>query len=330
MKHLFLAESDFASSGNAFALALNEVGEEARTFVRRKQQYAYPEQGQLLPKSISEIEDLLKWPDWIWIIQTDLPVTLGGGCYANATKNDARSSWLELIAKKRVVVMHGGSLYRAHRKFYADLWGDIADVSICYSSDLMGSFKNEHLVVPPVNLRWFDYRPREWSGVRVGHFPSRPTDKGSEWIVPMMHQTRGIEAHTSVKNPWDEFGVNRVMWGSQLDRMSQCDAVIDQIKPSLDGARFGEWVSIATETAALGRISIANSLDQSPYAKTYGELPHLWICNDPKELQLALEKLAGMSPQEIRKEQEAARAWIERKHALLPTGRILKRLLCLP
>jgi hypothetical protein len=327
MKHIFLAESDFASSGHAFALALNSVGEDARTFVRRKQQYAYPEQGELLPKSIEEIEEIIHWADWVWIIQTDLPVNLGGGCYANVQQNDARDSWMELISKKHVAVLHGGSLYRKHREFYFNLWKDVADISICYSADLMGSFVNEHLVVPPVNLKWFSYKPRDLGPVRIGHFPSRPTDKGSEWIVPMMNRIKGAKAYTSVKNPWDQYGVERAYWGTQLDRMSACDAVIDQVKPELDGATFGEWVSIATETAALGRIAIANSLNPGPYLRTYGEMPGIHICNTPEALESELTRLAGLGAEGLVEEQEESRAWVERNHALEPTGKILQGLI---
>lgn len=321
MKNLFLAESDFAASGNAFALALATQGEDVHCLVARHHCFAYPDQGQIF-KGAEQLTDAVAWADRVWIIQSDLPVLMGG-TYTNH-ESRVRDAWLERIAPKQVVLLHGGGHYRQNRKFYANLWKDIADLSICYSADLMGSFPVEHLMIPPVNLKWFPHNTRSWSGLRIGHYPARPSDKGSEWIVPMMRATQGIDFRTSVTG----MSVARERWEGQMQRMAQCDVIVDQIKRTLGNDPFGEWVSLATEAAALGRIPIANSNNTAPYVVTYGCLPEVHICNTSEELAEEVSRLKSLSETQLEREQVQCRVWVEQHHALEPTGRKLMEILC--
>lgn len=326
VKHFFLAESDYAASGNMFSQALRAVGEETLCLIARSHIFKYPEQGEVFT-STEQIRVAIEWADWVWIIQTDLPLKLGGTYGSNICENKHRIAWMEYLKNKKVALLHGGGIYRDHRDFYRNLWKPFNPLSICYEADLMGSFENEHLVIPPVNLDHFKQKNRTWDVLRVGHFPSRPTDKGSEWIVPMMKGTKDVELRTSVSDPFDsERGSERKPWLEHLERMSVCDVIIDQIKPVLNGKKFGEWVSIGTEAAALGCISIANSLDQQPYYKTYGRFPGIHVCNDSAELILEIERIKTLPPLNLADEKQKSRDWIQEYHTLEPTGKVLKRL----
>lgn len=324
MRHLFIGESDYAASGNGFCLALKSVGEEARCLVAHSHIYQYPDQGEVVSQERHQyLTEGIEWAEWIWVIQTDLPTMLGGTFGAGETS--ARRAWFQKFKDcgKKIVLLSGGFPYRENRDFYSTLWKDLNPVSICYEADLMGSFEREYLFLPPVNLMHLPYREREAGAMRVGHFPSRPTDKGSEWIVPQMKRRLNGNFYTSVTNPFKEDGCERVVWSDQLNRIRACDVVIDQIKPSLNGLVFGEWVSCATETAACGRIPIANSLNPKPYVETYGEMPGIHICNDAEALDAEIDRLLCLAESGLVKEQEEARAWIERHHSLEATGNLL-------
>lgn len=326
MRHLFIAQSDYASSGNAFCLALKSVGEEGICLISKKHLYQYPEQGEVVTQERSQrLEEAVDWAQWIWVIQTDVPCLMGGTFKAGQTS--ARDAWFQKFkdCDKKIVLLHGGFPYRENRDFYSELWKDLNPISICFEADLMGGFEREHLILPPVNLAHMPYIEREKGAMRVGHFPSRPTDKGSEWIVPKMKERLNGHFFTSVTNPFKEDGCERVTWDSQLKRIRACDVVIDQIKPELNGYKFGEWVSCATETAALGRIPIANSLDPNPYVETYGRMPGIHICNDDVALAVEIDRLAGLSESRLLEEQEEAREWILDCHTLEATGNLLRK-----
>ena len=304
-------------------LALGTTGEDVRCLIARRHQFNYPQQGEVF-KDPETINAAIEWADWVWIIQTELPNIMGG---SPGHWSPHRQAWLDLMKPKRVAILNGGGYYRDNRDFYKQLWSPFNPLSICYEADLMGTFENEHLVIPPVNLEWFKVKPRIWGTLRIGHFPSRPTDKGSEWIVPMMRGTTDVDFLTSVHNPFsEEDGSYRLPWLEHLERMSNCDVIIDQIKPELKGKPFGEWVSIATEAAALGKISIANSLDQNPYHKTYGRFPGIHVCNTPEELIKEVERIKTLPDYELEREKTLSRKWVEDFHTLEPTGRILLKL----
>src|SRR5512146_106324 len=162
MKHLFLAQSDYAAGGNAFCLALKSVGEEAMCLIRKKHIYDYPDQGQVMTlDQANNLESIVDWADWIWVIQTGLPVLMGG-THSNSP-SPLRDQWLQKFkdSHKKIVLLHGGFPYRENRSFYANLWKDLDPISICFEADLIGSFDQEWLVLPPVNLAHMPYVKRE-------------------------------------------------------------------------------------------------------------------------------------------------------------------------
>jgi hypothetical protein len=139
-----------------------------------------------------------------------------------------------------------------------------------------------------------------------------------------MLSSMDINFATSVTDATSPTGVIRVPWTDQILRMSHCDVIVDQIKPSLGMAKFGEWVSIATEAAMLGKIPIANSLDTKPYEKTYGRKPGIHICNTPDELKSEVERLAALSADDLKAEQAAVKDWAVSCHSMRATSAILK------
>jgi hypothetical protein len=328
MRHLFLAESDYAACGAAFHRAMLAVGEESRYVVGRQHMYCYPHQeGALNTARLNELGQLVDWAEWIWVVQSDLPLAMGGTYGRTSGRRTGRDYWIRRFIEtgKHVGLLHGGGYYRDNRDYYRDVWAPTNPLSLCYEADLMGSFEREHLVIPPLDPQWVPRVPRHWTGLRVGHYPSRPTDKGSEWIVPMCIEM-GLEFETSVTDARNKDGVRRLPWTEHLLRMAKRDVVIDQIKPTIGAHAFGEWVSTATEVAMMGRIPIANSLNPAPYLETYGRRPGIHICNDPESLATELERLRSLSDDDLEAEQHECFAWASTYHDLESTGELVKRL----
>lgn len=329
MKHFFIAQNDYAASGCAFCRALESQGEETAYYSFQHHDFGYPHQRRNeAERSRLWFLGALTWAECIWVIQSDLPPAMGGfpsHKQANTQIAAPEGGWYPLLRGKKVVLLHGGSQYRDNRGYYKALWEPYKPLSLCFEADLCGSFDNEHLVIPPLDASWIPRTKREPGPLRIGHFPSRPRDKGSEWIVPLL-RGRG-DFRTSVRDHRNLDDVNRVSWPKQTERMRACDVIVDQIKPELNGHRFGEWVSTATETAFLGRIPIANSLDTKPYERTYGRKPGIHVCNDKAALSSEINRLRGLSEKELGKEQNECFQWAIACHSLEPTGRLLMSLL---
>ena len=314
MNFLFIGESDYANSGRLMAKALETQGHQTKTFVGRHSVLEYPDQGELFrTKSqwIIEIPQWIEWADAITVIQSELPRGMGGQ-YPIPMQSGEKDRWLNQM-NKPIIVLHGGGYYRAHKKFYLRQWAH-AKHHICYSSDLMGRFEHESLVLPPVNDEYFGFDSRNGE-LSLGHFPSRPEDKGTANILQVFRNS-GLSWKSGPRLPWLE----------HIKRFKECDAVVDQIQLMVKGERVGEWVSSATEAAASGCISIANSHNPLPYKETYGKLPGLWICNTFEELAEKLNRLSKMSRAELEDTRHQCFDWCRGNHFLEPTGKILSRI----
>lgn len=295
MRFLFLAEADSANSGSLLARALRTQGHEVKGYCAGSHPFQYPDQLEEGIPDDDEIERLIDWSQCVTLIQSMLPKRLWVG----------GNKWLERIKPKPIVLTHGGSHYRQEPALYVAAYREYTNACICYEADLMGHFPNEHLIIPPVDLKWF--QPRKIYGpMRVGHFPSNAEKKGTAEIVPVNQKYRHLTS------------TSRVDWFRQLDRVADCDVLVDQIEP-----RIGEWVTMAAEAAALGLVSIANSHNTQPYIDTYGEAPGIHICNTIQELEVELDRLSRLTRPALEKEKHASRAWIERRHTLEKTGEIL-------
>lgn len=353
---LFLAHSDYGNSGALFARALESTGRyTTRGFVQQPHPFEYP--GQFEDIDGHDPSDLIAWADVVHVVQSDLPACMGGqhppywwkpdrdGMMVPlidfyATDGDApgfthdrlwrerkhrreRSMWLRRLRHKVVVVQHGNSYCRQQPSFYRWIWEGIADAHVMHEGDLMRlGFPNEHLILPPVDTGAITPPPipSERDRLVVGHFPSSMYTKGTPEIRMVMAGFPSIDFRTSPLDMRLPTGVETVSHAAHLWRMSECDVIIDQIKPTLGGRPFGEWCSTACESAALGRVTIANSHTVDLYRQAYGEEPMIWIANTPRELLFQMECLGGI-PRDLLAEQQAlTREWVVRCHSIEATG----------
>jgi hypothetical protein len=231
-----------------------------------------------------------------------------------------------------VVPMYGGTPYRENANVYNSIFNPILHASISHEGDLMGlGAKNEHLVVPPVDTDWLATQRAERSGrdrIVVGHFPSNANSKGTHEIIPAVQSLGELVEfrHSKVLPPTKrrrghhDARVEHQPWTKHVERLAECDVVVDQIKEYLGSYKFGEWCTNALEAASLGCVVIANSHTVDIYQAAYGRPPGIHVCNTMEEMVQELKRIAALSPGDLKAEQDATQAWAQECHSYKATG----------
>lgn len=150
----------------------------------------------------------------------------------------------------------------------------------------------------------------------VGHFPSNKRVKGTDKInkvIQNLKKNYNFEYLTST---------DRVPWDKQLERVSECDVIIECLTPVFKGFEFGEWGAAALESASLGKITVTNSRNENIYEREYCK-SDLVVANTRKQLKKKLIKILNMSDKEILKKKIKTRKWIERNHSMEATSQRL-------
>lgn len=234
--------------------------------------------------------------------------------------------------RKKIVMQHGGTLYRNNSNKLNKRYNLFVDASIIQCPDLLGlGANNEHLIYYPVDTDFIqpDFATRD--KLVIGHFPSNPEIKGTKNIVAVI---RRLEENSELKNRFEYIGNRKsnwsnafiddqlVLWGDNLKRMAKCDIIIETCNSEINGKKYGEWGNTALEAAAMGKIVITNSLSRDLYTKEFGSCA-LNIANDSRALENTLRMILSLSNKEIRNRKEESRCWVELKHSIPVTAKRL-------
>lgn len=233
------------------------------------------------------------------------------------------------LTKKKVVVQHGGVPYLYHPDKVNQIFNRFVDATIIQYPLLLGrGAKNEHLIYYPINTEQINMKAEKLSlddRLVVGHFPSTPLDKGTKNILPAIDLFEKELLYVGNREIKDKFK-NRVPWKDNLERMKQCDVIIESVtRTTYKGQPSGEWGNTCLEAAALSKLVITNSLQNDVYEKEYGKFEPL-IANDTKELIDALKRVLNMSEQQRLDKREAIRSWAVDNHSIERTAERLYKL----
>ena len=318
MRVLFLTGTDNGNSGWRFSECVKLLGYDVETLKVAPTKSNHPQQmTRMTPPygkkflyyglSWREIPSLKKYADSFDIIH-----------YMHTTFIDTGIN----LTTKNVIVNHGGSRFRNNAKHACEMFNRIVDFSIVQTPSLMNlGAKNEVWIVTPVNTD-FIYPDNHSLGktLRIGHYPSSPKKKGTDRILPVIkdfgNKINYVGA-TSLLTP-NTF----VPWERNLQRIKQCDVIIETLKTDIDGRVAGGWGSSALEAAAAGTIVITNYLQKDIYLKEYGEIPFL-VANTQDELRERLREVVAMTDSEIKKLKEKTRQWAVDNHSFVPTSKRL-------
>jgi hypothetical protein len=319
-----LAQDDWANSGWRYFKCIQSLGIDILALKGSFHRMAYPEQIPIHPcmmnKSTSEyplnIPELGAYAKDAKVIHYIASKVILPGIY---------------LMEKKVVMQHGGSIYRTNHEKINDFCNNFASASIIQCPDLLGlGAKNEHWIYYPVDTDFIQPDFTTKDKLIVGHFPSNPEIKGTSTIVKIIEKleksplSKRFEYIGNRHTDWSKEFIKEelVLWTDNLRRLAKCDIIIETCNDNIEGNVYGEWGNTAIEAAALGKIVITNSLAQDLYKKEYGGCA-LQIANTPKELEETLTKILSLSNAEIELLKAKSRHWVEDKHSIPATAQKL-------
>jgi len=257
MKALLLTQHDWANTGWRFSECLKMLGIDVTMYKGNTHVYGYPKQAEIKTcLQQARVGDYHGSPV-LYIKAHELR--------EEAEKADVlhffASTFVDTgvsLANKKIVVQHGGSIYRMNPSISV-FFNSIADAAIIQCPDLLGlGSKNEHLIYYPVQLDILHptYR-RKKDKVFIGHWPSTPVTKGTENILKVIER---LSKNPKTGNKFEYIGTRFVKkshvnlpWLEHLKRVRSCDILIETCNPEQRGKKYGEWGNAAIEAAALGK-----------------------------------------------------------------------------
>lgn len=306
---LFIARRDFANLGYTLSQCMNELGLKTHMAMTIGTPKKYQEQGEIVRKE-KRMKKLVESAKIIQFmhshhVYTPLSLTIGDFNLKN----------------KKVVVFHGGSLYRKRFIELNGLFNPIVDVSICQTADLLGlGAKNEKWVLPPVDTKKIQPKFGIGKVYKLAHYPSKMETKGSDMINKTMKVLLRDERFK--KKFSYSFSSRNVLWEQNLKRIANCDIYIEQVKPLLRNRPFCEWSITALEAAALGKIVISHFKNSERYKKEYGKHT-IQIANNRKQLINTVKGLIKKDKESLEELQVKTREWVEEKHSFDAIGKKL-------
>lgn len=308
MKILMLTYNDWANTGWRFYQCLKLLRLDVQFYKGKLHKFGYPKQGQI-DKNINRKKPSCKHP--IIINVPELKPLVEQADVIHFTSSTFINTGVDL-SDKHVIVQHGGSTYRSQPEKVNAFFNRIINSTIIQCPDLLRlGAKNERLIYYPVDTDLL--KPNyAYNNMKVGHFPSTAKTKGTNQVMQTIKDVSHNYSMSKTNLPWKK----------HLERISQCDIIIETLNPKFDGRAFGEWGNQAIEAAALGKIVITNSLTADLYKKEYGDCK-LFIANNQDQLKWYLKRIIAMNKDEILKKKIETRQWVVKNHSMVATAKRL-------
>jgi len=310
---LHVCKWDWANTGYRFTQCMALVGINVMALKGVKHAYNYPAQTEVIPqlggKLYSNFPIVIKAPELKPLAESAKVIHFHASTFVDMGID---------LSKKKVVVQHGGSTYRKAASDCDRVFNEFADVTIMQFPMYMEHHPvNPVLVYCPVDTDKIQPDFSRSGKLRIGHFPSNSKAKGTGDIEKVCHSLTNNPEYT------DRFeytvDTNNLPWEEHIQRMNQCDIIIETVQEEYHGQKFGEWGNTSLEAAALGKIIVTNCHSMDLYHKEYGSCA-LQVANNPQELTDTLERLMGLSGDEIDRLKRESRQWAEDKHSMKATA----------
>ena len=300
MKVLIAAVKDYANMGNILKKCLINVGIDAKFYT------------EMHTIRLKKGESLNK----------NQAIEFGNKCDIIQFMHSNRANLPINLKRKKVIVYHGGTIYRQRSEEMCKLWNPIVDCSLIQTYDLYGlGAKNEIWLLPPIDTdKILPKYNTKGQKIIIGHYPSSPIAKGSDKIQNIIDSIRGEVPDFDYR-----YSSKRVNWETQIQRVSDVDIYIELMRLKQKGKQYGHWGVSGLEAAALGKIVITNFYGHKEYEKTYG-LCALQVANSEKEMRKKLITLLSMSKEELLDLKVKSRRWTEKYHSYKIVGNKLRKI----
>jgi len=300
MKIINCCINDWANFQHENAIALRSVGVDCEDYKILPHQFNYASQSVIL--GMSDLLRKLKQADIIQIFHTE---------------NEIFDLLKKInLTKKKIVVYHTGSKYRANPDKYNRIFNHGVFKTFTDQCEFfkLGA-KNINYIATAIDVKKLNKFGHEvQKPYKIGHFPSNKEVKGTEKILEMLSRcNEHILSHSS----------SFVSHTEQYKRMNDCDIYIELFKPELRGKPYGCFGVTAFEASASGKVVVTQNINQNVYTDTYGECPFV-ICNTEEEFINNVNSVLALPKIELAQLQTKTYEWVNRVHSYQATGKYLK------
>jgi hypothetical protein len=302
MKILNISQHDYASFAHDNAKALRSVGVDVTDVTLNPHKFDYPSQSTHI--TADTMRKLIPQYDIIQLFHSSYKL-------------------LEIVlsVKHERLIHHAtGSIYRQDPIGTNNLFNPHVDTTIIALGEFAGmGAKNEHYCVGAVDTDRLIPSDRPiHDPVRIAHYPSNPSVKGTDKILEMMSKITGNAElyHSPESRPYE----------AQLELMQDCDIYIELFAPTQNGKPYGSWGITALEAAAMGKVVFTQQLTKDVYRDAYGIYPNLECIETEKDFIDKMQFYIN-NPEAIEYEQFMTRIWVYHNHSYKATGERLKQLL---
>lgn len=302
---LMLVADDWANTGWSMVQAYRAAGIQIHAFKLRPHVFGYdPELPPIGSIQKSGLDDIFREADVLHFMHSAV---------VSLPEWDLRT--------KRVIVQHGGTVYRQSAPEINRMLDPIVTLSLIETPDLLGlGAKNEVLFPPPVDTESLIQRLHNACGHGprvIGHFPSNSAVKATERLVRVLEALSAnprysdrLHAHVS-----DE----RVSHAAQIERLRGCDIYVDVLASHQNGKRYGEYGVTGREAAALGCVVVSQHFHQDAYEREFGQTEIVRVTSE-ESLEFCLRELLDMEPEAFEWKRQQTRRWIVRNHSIEAAG----------
>jgi hypothetical protein len=293
---LNLASNDYANMSHNNANALRSIGVDCFDYVLNPHPFGYESQSEVITRE--EIISMVNKFDIIQIFHS-CPTILNLVNIGNF--------------KRKLVVYHSGSRYRAEPDKFNQLFKD-ADVVITDQTEFINLCdKPTHYLAPHTDLE--PTEKRKGGKLIVGHYPSNSEVKGTDEIKSMLEP---------FKNDFEiRIDTNIIPHSENLKRIAECHIYVELFKPELNGKPYGCFGVTAFEATSLGCLVITNDLNMGVYHNAYGLTP-FQIANTKDEFTEILHLLKGFNTETI---QDLTELDFRNNHSIESTGKRILELI---
>ena len=316
LKVLFVSASDYAFLGYSLAKSLKAVDVQAVAVSNRY--------SPLKPKS--EQGQVYEWNEVLNLVRKTYVIIWMHSLYTVFP--------IDVLQGKKCVVFHGGTRYRLKSKRINNQFNSQVHLSLVQTGELLGKgAKNEHWILPPVDVEGIKPDYSFGSKLTIGHFTSHPGKsrksklriKGTPLITSIVESLRRDKKMPSFV--FRHQGSHLRPWKENMKRMAKCDIYIESLSQGQEGnVNRHDWSIQALEACALGCITITNFRFEGRYEREYGK-HGLIVANTGKELRKVLIDLLQKDQEELLRLKRRAREWVERLHSYKAVGNRLVRVL---
>jgi len=230
--------------------------------------------------------------------------------------------------KKRLIVFHGGTLYRRRSDTLNMKFKRMgAKIILIQTLDLWKFAPKVGRVwmLPAVDTDALKPTFQPMKRVKsVAHHPHHAVFKGSRTINRVMDRLiRDTEICNLFNYTYDD---KTTTYKANIERINNCDIYIESLSQA-EAVNAHDWSVTALEAAALGKIVVTNVMNIKRYEREYGPCA-LQVANTEEQLYDVLKGLVTMKSNiEFQRMKSASRDWVEQLHSYKAIGERLKRVI---